>query len=175
MWPDMSLSYVFWHRPRPGADIDEYESALRAFHARLAVAGIPGFTTSWTVRLPSVPWLDARPGYEDRYLVADFTALGVLNEAAVAAPQKAVHDAAAVHTADGIAGIYRLIGGAATPTATSASWLSKPEGVTYQAFLDGVDIGAGALWQRQMTLGPTPEFQLVGGPAGTDDIEIAPL
>ena len=158
----MTLAYVFWHRPNPEVEPAEYERALREFHARLADAGIPGFLDSWSARVSNLPWLDDLPGYEDRYLVADFTALGVLNDAAVAAPQRAVHDAAAVRSAAGIAGIYRLVTGTALRSATAASWFGKPEGMPYQAFLDDLDLGDCALWQRQLTLGPTPEFQATG-------------
>jgi hypothetical protein len=168
----MSLAYVFWHRPRAGTNPAEYESSLRAFHRRLTDLDIPGFGGSWTVRLAEVPWLGGRPGYEDRYLVADFAALGVLNEIAA---RPAEHDTAARMAEHGIAGIYRLIRGVADPGATAASWLSKPDGVPYPEFLAGLDIGSAAqqvaLWQRQMTLGPTPEFQVIG--AG--DTELAPL
>lgn len=164
----MSLAYVFWHTPRPGTDRPEYEESLRAFHRKLADIEIPGFGDSWTVRLAEVPWLGGRPGYEDRYLVADFTALGVLNDMAA---RPAEHDTAARMAAHGIAGIYRLIRGVADPGATAAHWLSKPDGVPYPEFLDGLDVGQAALWQRQMTLGPTPEFQIIG--AG--DTELAPL
>lgn len=164
----MVLAYVFWHTPRPGVEPAEYEASLRAFHRRLVDIGVPGFGGSWTVRLAEVPWLGGRRGYEDRYLVADFTALGALNEMA-AGP--AEHDTAARMAEHGIAGVYRLIRGVADPGATAARWLSKPDGVPYPEFLAGLDVGSAALWQRQMTLGPTPEFQIVG--AG--DMELAPL
>jgi hypothetical protein len=169
------LAYVFWHRPRVPAS--EYEPALRAFHTQLAAADIPGFHDSWTVRTSALPWLDDRPGYEDRYLVEDFTALGVLNEAAVAAAQRTAHDAAAVRAQDGIAGLYRLIAGDPRRSATVASWLRKPVGTGYREFLDRLDIGVGALWQRQLTFGPTPEFQVTGSAAlaGATQVGLAVL
>lgn len=177
----MTLSYVFWHCPRPDVHRDEYEESLRAFHRKLAEMAIPGFGGSWTARLTEVPWLGDQPGstgrlrsacsaphYEDRYLVDDFTALGALNDAAA---RPAEHDTAARLAQHGIAGIYRLIRGEADPGATAAHWLHKPDGLPYPDFLNGLDIGPAALWQRQMTLGPTPEFQVVG--AG--DMPLAPL
>src|SRR5579875_133408 len=166
--PVMRLSYVFWHCPRAGVDREEYEETLRAFHRRLADIDPPGFGGSWTVRLTEVPWLNDQPGYEDRYLVADFAALGALNDAAA---RPAEHAAAARMSGHGIAGVYRLIRGTADPAATAATWLGKPDGVSYPEFLDRLDIGGSALWQRQMTLGPTPEFQIIG--AGT--MTLAPL
>jgi hypothetical protein len=167
----MTLAYVFWHRPR--VDSAGYDAALRAFHASLADTDIPGFLGSWTARTSALPWLGDQPAYEDRYLVTDFTALGVLNEAAVAAQRRAVHDAAAVRAADGIAGVYRLVGGTGGRSATSASWFGKPAGRSYRDFLSDLDIGDGSLWQRQMTLGPTPEFQVTGlAPLAAAELQI---
>lgn len=164
----MTLAYVFWHCPRADTDLTEYEESLRAFHHRLGEIQPTGFGGSWTVRLSEVPWLGGRPGYEDRYLVADFAALGALNDVAA---RPVEHTTAARMAEHGIAGIYRLIRGVADPGAAAAYWMSKPDGVPYPEFLDGLDIGDAALWQRQMTLGPTPEFQVIG--AG--DMELAPL
>jgi hypothetical protein len=177
----MCIAYVFWHCPRAGVDRVEYEESLRVFHRKLGEIEPPGFGGSWTVRLAGVPWLGDRPDstgrlrsagsaphYEDRYLVADFTALGVLNDMAA---RPAEHDAAARMAEHGIAGIYRLIRGVADPGATATDWLSKPDGVPYPEFLDGLDVGRAALWQRQMTLGPTPEFQVIG----TGETELIPL
>lgn len=167
----MTLAYVFWHRPR--VDAVGYDGALRAFHASLADTDIPGLLGSWTVRTSALPWLGDQPAYEDRYLVTDFTALGVLNEAAVAAQRRAVHDSAAARAAEGSAGVYRLIAGSVDRSATSASWFGKPDGTSYRDFLGNLDTGDGALWQRQMTLGPTPEFQVTGlAPLAAADLQI---
>lgn len=178
MTPHTTLAYVFWHQPRPDVGTEEYESALRAFHARLADAEVPGFLGSWSVRASTVPWLGGGAGYEDRYLVADFTALGELSMAAVAGGQQASHDAAAASAVDGTAGLYRLISGDVQRQATSASWFGKPAGVAYPDFLADLDIGGSALWQRQLTLGPTPEFQATGLaplPFAEYEIELAAL
>jgi len=133
------LAYVFWHRPAPGVDVGDYEARLRAFHESLDVV-------SAAFRLRLLPWRHD-DGYEDWYLVEDWTALGELNAAAVAAARKGEHDAAARLAGAGWAGIYKLIRGAAEP----------PAGVHWQpeAPADGDH------WQRQMTLGPAPEFCLV--------------
>ena len=135
------LAYIFWHRPAPGVTVEEYEGRLRDFHETLAAP-------SAAYRLHHLPWR-AEDGYEDWYLVEDWTALGELNEAAVAAARRGEHDAAARLAGDGWAGIWRLVRGLPEP----------PDGVRWQPSAPEDD-GA-AYWQRQMTLGPAPEFCLV--------------
>lgn len=151
------LAYVFWHRPAPETASGPYERALAGFHLALAAAPPPGFRRSWAFRLAEVPWLSGL-GYEDWYLVDDFAALGELNEAAVSASRQAPHDAVAGLAADGTAGVYRLVAGEPNPGATRATWLSKPAGETYPAFLAEIGAPGASAWQRQMTLGPAPEF-----------------
>lgn len=159
------LAYVFWHRSAPAADRAEYEHALAEFHRALAAAPPPGFNRSRVFRLAEVPWLGGSPGYEDWYLIEDFGALGALNEAAVSKPRKAPHDAVAALSADGAAGVYRLVAGDPEPGATQAAWLSKPPAKPYPAFVAETSRLGTALWHRQMVLGPTPEF-CVHDPAG---------
>ena len=152
------LAYVFWHRPAPGTDAALYERALAEFHEALAAAPPSGFHRSWAFRLASIPWLGDATGYEDWYLVDDFAALGALNEAAVSASLKAPHDAVAGLAAEGAGGVYRIVAGAPRPeTVAIAAWLAKPAGKPDAEFL--AELG-GTVWQRQMTLGPTPEFCL---------------
>jgi hypothetical protein len=143
------LAYVFWHVAAPGADA--YESRLTAFHD---VIGVP---SAWFA-VPALPWMPG-PGYEDWYLVDDWTALGELNTRAISGPRRAPHDAAAARAAWGIAGVYRLARGApALSEVRFAAWRSKPAGEPYESFeasLPGL-----AVWQRQMTLGPTPEYAI---------------
>lgn len=141
------LAYVFWHRPAPGVAAEEYEARLRTFHETLAVP-------SAAFRLHHLPW-KPEDGYEDWYLVEDWTALGELNEAAVAAARRGEHDAAARLAGAGWAGILRLVRGAPEP----------PDGVRWQTTAPEDD--AAPYWQRQMTLGPAPEFCLVEPGAGT--------
>ena len=68
-------------------------------------------------------------------------------------------------------GVYRLVAGEPKPGATSAAWLSKPAGRTYPEFLAELGALGSAAWQRQMVLGPTPEFcvhdPIAAGDAGT--------
>ena len=151
------LAYVFWHRPAHDTASAPYEHALAAFHRALAAEPPPGFRRSWAFRLAEVPWLGG-PGYEDWYLVDSFAALGELNEAAVSASRQAPHDAVAGLAADGTAGVYRLVAGEPSLGTARAAWLPKPPGKTYPAFLAEVGAPSASVWQRQMTLGPAPEF-----------------
>ena len=168
------LAYVFWHRSVAGTEPALYERALVKFHAALASAPPPGFHRSWAFRLVSIPWLAGATGYEDWYFVDDFAALGELNEAAVAASRKAPHDAVARLTAQGTGGVYRLVAGEPLPEEVeAAAWLSKPAGKPDAEFLAAL---GGTVWQRQMTLGPTPEFCLHlpgGAQAPPDAVKLA--
>ena len=161
------LAYVFWHRPRPHVAPAHYEAGLAGFHAQLAAHPPAGFTASRRVRLDAgAPWLDGEgPAYEDWYLVEDWAALGRLNDAAVHGPRRTPHDAVAAEAGAGTAGIYRRMLGAPRPAGAHATWFAKPDGLPYaelgealDARLQGADV---SLWQRQMTLGPTPEFCLL--------------
>jgi hypothetical protein len=181
----VQLAYVFWHWPAGDADRAAYEDRLREFHAAL------GLDRSRTFRLDRAPWDDPRPEpYEDWYPVAGWEQLGALNERAVSGARRAPHDAAAAAAGDGAGGVYRLIGaaadgastGGAPPSAgapaaadaaaagapgepvTRAHWLAKPAGLAYDDFLPALLTAArgGAVWQRQMVLGPAPEFAVLG-------------
>ncbi len=141
------LAYVFWHRPRADVDPQAYEEAQRAFHAELEM-------DSACFRLDSLPFDDGS-GYEDWYLVADWGGLGELNEAAVDAHRRAPHDRAASLSADGWGAVYAPLREQASIPG-GAEWLDKPRGQSYGQFIDTLP-EAGA-WQRQMVLGPAPEF-----------------
>ena len=148
----MTLAYVFWHRPRADVDRDGYEDALRAFHATLDLP-------SATFRLDALPF-DERDGYEDWYLVEDWAALGVLNDAAVDAVHRPAHDVPARAVSEGWGGVYRLIRGEAEPPPLT-QWGWKRPGEPLEDYLASQD--AAAVWMRQMVLGPAPEFCLVAG------------
>jgi hypothetical protein len=164
------LGYVFWHRPRGHVAPAHYEAGLAAFHAALAASPPDGFHESLRVRLDAAPWLAGDgPVNEDWYLVDDWAALGRLNDAAVQGTRATPHDAVAAEAGAGIAGIYRRMLGAPRPAGTHGTWFHKPDGLTYaelgealDAHLRGLDA---SLWQRQMTLGPTPEFVLLADEA----------
>ena len=105
-------------------------------------------------------------GYEDWYVVEDFAALGVLNEAAVGRGHRTAHDARAPRR-PGHRRIYRLLEGCAGSRADArvAVWIEKPRGVEsplLAALLgDGMDGAHAGLWQRQLALGPAPEYCLL--------------
>ena len=143
------LAYLFWHRPAP--DAAEYERRLAGFHERLRADPPPGFVKS-VVFAVDVPWMGQ--SYEDWYVVEDWTALGVLNASAVDSSHRPEHDAVARDAAKGAGGVFRFLEGElALEDVGAAGWSARrpevPEGVPY------------ALWQRQMVLGPAPEWCLL--------------
>jgi len=145
------LAYVFWHRPQTVTAPADYEEGLRAFHARV---GVP----SACFRIGALPFGDAAAGYEDWYLVGGWAELGELNAAAVSGARRPPHDAVAGLAAEGWGAVYLLVRGEARPPATRR-WVSKPAKESYDDFLAATQ--APTIWQRQMTLGPAPEFCLV--------------
>jgi hypothetical protein len=157
--PGQLLAYVFWHWKQAAIAQADYESRQRDFHAALASAPSEGFVASFSVALSGAPWA-ARGGdaYEDWYLVQDWSALGALNEAAVTAGRALPHDAAASAVADGAGGLCGLRLGVPDRAPRYAHWFGKPAGMSYaQVFLllaPFVETAGGALWMRQMVLGP---------------------
>lgn len=164
----MTVAYVFWHRPRPDVDPAAYADALASFHAELQAAPPRGLLASWSVRIAAAPWADGDAGWlEDWYVLLGLGALAALERAAVDARRRATHDAAAAGTAEGAAGVYGLVGGAAIPAGglAHATWLAKPAGEAYEDFIPSLAGRAGrgaSVWQRRLTLGPTPEFAVLG-------------
>jgi hypothetical protein len=175
------LAYVFWHRPAPGVAETDYETALRRFQRSLAARPPAGFRSASTLRAASLPWLAGEEqGYEDWYLVDDFAALGVLNAAAVARGHLTAHDGAARLAGPGTGAVYRLLEGRSTPAdARVAVWIDKPRGAPLPVLGgllgDGMDAARAALWQRQMALGPAPEYCMlaVAPPAGVAPSRLA--
>jgi hypothetical protein len=148
------LAYVFWHRAEPGAE--GYEERLVAFHQALQAHPPAGFVTSHAFRLDDAPWLPGEGApHEDWYLVADWAALGQLNLAAVSGARSAPHDAVAALARQGQAGIYAPLHGG-EPAAGEVVWLAKPDGMSYADF--HAELAERPAWQRQMTLGPAPEY-----------------
>lgn len=166
------LAYVFWHRPREGTPADAYEQAQIAFHRSLARTPPVGFGGSACHRAAELPWLDGAAGYEDWYFVEDYTALGVLNEAAVGHAHRTPHDEIARRFGGGAGGLYGLIEGTPLPDSTSVCWVARPPGSPRPALeemlADGIDPLRASLWRRQLVLGPAPEYCLLGAdaPAG---------
>ena len=159
------LAYVFWHQPSAGAEVEAYEHALAGFHASLRHRPPQGFHASIAYRAEDLPWLGGGAGYEDWYAIDDFTALGVLNAAAVAAGHRSAHDQAARHSGYGAGGVYRLLEGSAHfETARHSAWVSAPpqsRPFLGQLLGDGMEVAQSGLWQRQLRLGPAPEYCLL--------------
>jgi hypothetical protein len=161
------LEYVLWHQPADGVDAARYEATLTAFHDALRRSPPRGFVHSRSYRLENATWLPSATGYEDWYDVVDYASLGLLNEAAVAARLRPAHDDAASLTGYGSAGLYELVRSASPelPALTACLWLTKPAGRNHDAFRGEVQSQFGAsvdFHQRQMTLGPAPEFCVAG-------------
>lgn len=159
------LAYTFWHWKRPDVSPEAYETRQRDFQATLAAHPPDGFLHGITVRLQGAPWAaEGRTAYEDWYLVRDMASLDSLNEAAVTAARQGPHDAVAQLAAAGTAGLYRLRAGTPIFPPPLATWFRKPTGMSYPALFEAlapmVAAEPAALWMRQMTLGPTPEFCL---------------
>ncbi len=189
------LAYLFWHRPREGAPAGDYEQALETFHRSLAHRPPAGMTAVASYRVADLPWQAAdaaappgapgtpaagalrAPAYEDWYLVSDYAALGVLNEAAAGRGHRSRHDEIAALTGPGAGAVYGLLEG--EPDATSlavarvAVWITtQPHSAAKGASTgglgpaellgDGMDGASASLWRRQMVLGPAPELCLLG-------------
>jgi hypothetical protein len=178
------LAYLFWHRPLDPAGVEAYEQAQLAFHRSLARSRPMGMCGSASFRVPEIPWLGSPPGgtdqpdapvlgYEDWYLVEDYTALGVLNEAAVGRGHRTPHDDAARRFGGGAGGLYGLIEGERSDllsaTASLAVWVHRPPGSERrplgEMLGDGMDPSRASLWRRQLVFGPAPEFCLLAGEA----------
>jgi hypothetical protein len=174
------LAYVFWHWRKAAVSAADYEARQRAFHAALAAEPPRGFHGSFSVGLSGAPWAaEGGDSYGDWYFVEDFAALGALNEAAVSGGRAAAHRAAAEVAAGGTAGVYGLRLGAALRPPRYAQWLSKPAGKRYEDLFNElkpvVEKTHGALWMRQMTLGPAREFSLHSSSPAAVPAQFSPL
>jgi hypothetical protein len=171
------LAYVFWHRPLEDSAIAAYEQAQLAFHRSLDRTPPAGFVGSACYRAATLPWLHgAAGGYEDWYFVEDYTALGVLNEAAIGHGHRTPHDALARRFGGGAGGLYGLVEGDRsqlgrppdrTPIgeALLAVWVARTPGIERrplgELLGDGMDPRHASLWRRQLVFGPAPEFCLL--------------
>jgi hypothetical protein len=159
-----SLAYAFWHKPRLGISLRAYERRLLDFQSSLKKHPPDGLIDALSFREEASPWSKRRSTtYEDWYLVRDFQSLGTLNEGAVAKPNGRPHDAIAREASSGAGGLYLLRrGDLRLRDALFATWIDKPPRTPYQTFFQGLAELAGDgktdLWQRQMVLGPAPEF-----------------
>ncbi len=162
------LAYLLWHRPAGGVEHETYEHACERFHRSLHHSPPAGLRGSAVLRLAECPWLASpqEATYEDWYLLDDFTALGVLNEAAVAHGHRSAHDGVARRFGSGAGGLYGLLEGHADLThAPHAVWISRPpgepRGELAQLLADGVDPAHASLWRRALVFGPAPEYCLL--------------
>jgi hypothetical protein len=184
------LAYLSWHRAAAGVDASAYEQALEHFHRSLAHRPPSGFHGSAALRLSELPWLapiegaDSNAvGYEDWYLLEDWNAVGVLEEAAPARGHETAHRQIASLAGAASGAVYRLVEGSARPSAArggvgeaigarEAIWVEHRGGrerPSLGALLgDGIDPARDALWRRCIGLGPAPEYCLLAAeaPAG---------
>ncbi len=172
------LAYLSWHRPAPGVDADAYERALEQFHRSLAHRAPSGFRGSATFRAAELPWLpspgepSSQPGagYEDWYLLDDWAALGVLEEAAVSRGHVSAHEKVASLSGQASGAVYRFLEGHAGLTETHiAVWVARCSGREHPSLSallgDGMDPAVDGLWRRCLGLGPAPEFCLLASEA----------
>jgi hypothetical protein len=168
------LAYLSWHRAAPEVEASPYERALERFHRSLAHRPPSGFRGSATFRVAELPWLApagrGRPGgeagYEDWYLVDDWAALGVLEEAAVSRGHLTAHHEVASLAGVATGSVYRLIEGNPRLSGTDiAVWVTRSPGHENRSLAallgDGMDPDLGGLWRRCLGLGPAPEFCLL--------------
>jgi hypothetical protein len=185
------LAYLLWHRPAADVDRESYEHAAERFHRSLHHAPPAGFRGSAVYRVDDLPWLAPAgpaagspagesvraPGsgdcYEDWYLLDDFAAVGVLNEAAVAHGHRTAHDEIARRFGAAAGGMYGLLEG--RPRLAEAPlvvWIARPpraaRGELGELLGDGMDPEHASLWRRALVLGPAPEYCLLAHepPAG---------
>jgi hypothetical protein len=170
------LAYLSWHRPAPKVQAAAYEQALEQFHRSLAHRPPSGFRGSATFRAVELPWLagdgdaDAQAAYEDWYLLDDWSALGVLEEAAVAHGHMSSHDRIASLSGRATGAVYRFIEGHAALEETHvAVWVARSSGHDHPSLSallgDGMDPAVDGLWRRCVGLGPAPEFCLLASEA----------
>jgi hypothetical protein len=162
------LAYLLWHRPADGVERESYERACERFHRSLHRSPPAGFRGSAVFGVSACPWLAPSQGgaYEDWYLLDDFTALGVLNEAAVAHGHRGAHDEIARRFGAGAGGLYGLLeGNPDLADARRALWISRPpggpRGELAQLLADGIDPAHASLWRRALVFGPAPEYCLL--------------
>jgi hypothetical protein len=180
------LAYIAWHRPASGIDRVVYEHAIERFHSSLAHRPPSGFCGSTVFRAAELPWLvaDGRcsepaGGYEDWYLLDSWSAIGVLEEAAVSRGHLTAHDGVSSKADVSTGAIYRLSEGHAPPEEARLSvWVTRGRGHEHpsiEALLgDGMDPATAGLWRRCLGLGRAPEYCLLATepPAGVAEARL---
>jgi hypothetical protein len=177
------LAYLSWHRAAAGVEPAAYEQALERFHRSLAHRPPSGFRGSSAFRLSELPWLapvaggEHAPGYEDWYLLDDWTAVGVLEEAAIAHGHRTAHDTIAARAGCATGSVYRLVEGHPRGARSvgglppdvgegdTAVWVKRTPGHDHPSLCallgDGMDREHDGLWRRCIGLGPAPEYCLL--------------
>ena len=167
------LAYLSWHRPALTADPSAYERALVQFHHSLAHRPPSGFRGSAVFRAAELPFLPEREpapgdgaGYEDWYLLDDWAAVGVLEEAAVSTGHLSAHEKVASLAGPVTGAVYHLVEGHPDLLETRlAVWVQparEHSDPSLAALLgDGMDPAGGGLWRRSLGLGPAPELCLL--------------
>jgi hypothetical protein len=208
------LAYVYWHRPAASTGRDaSSERALERFHRSLAHVRPSGFHRSTVAWVPQLPWEEPQPApgppepgtaegapephpapdgaYEDWHLVDGWSAIGVLEEAAVSRGHLGAHEAIAAHAGSLTASIYRLIEGQAQLAGGSCVWVGPAEAPaprgsasrgsarraspTLASLLgDGMEPTSDGLWRRCLSLGPAPEYCLQRRLPGPPTAGVAP-
>ena len=143
-----------------------YEASLLAFHERLKSAGIEGFRSSSTSIVRKIPWVADCDCHEDWYVLDDWATLGALSQASISGEQKAAHDLVTHSSSIHAATLYSLRHGTYKLDAPVAVWFFKPENmamwVMEELLAPYLDLPGSSLWQREMALGPAPEFCFLG-------------
>ncbi len=160
------LAYVFWHAVPNVSAAAEYEKKLLHFGRALADAKIPGLLGNASYAIGATPWL-GEPGYEDWSWLEGSWALDALNERAVTGAMEQPHNAVAQMTKHGGFGaLYYLVAGDhETPADSKVMWLSRPRGIRWRDVMPSIVKSANsevAVWRRQMVLGPSTEFAVIG-------------
>lgn len=164
------LAYVFWHQRASNIVREEYQEKLIAFHQILQERQPQGFVGSMVLEMARLPWMtEASEVYEDWYLVENSAALDPLDDAATTGICREPHNQVARLANNGTGGLYRWKDGtidlALLAGIRSATWFSKPAGMSYDKFYEFLHQSQGEqqgiLWQRQMTMGPALEFCLL--------------
>lgn len=160
------FAYVFWHTPKPDAPASDYEQGLATFGKELLKCGCAGLRGTGSFRIPPVPWLADRAGYEDWAIVDGPGVLETLNTAAVSGAMAPLHGRVAEAMALGNGDLYQHLWGERAPfSADAAQWLTRPRGIAFRPVLVEITRSAGqpvSVWRRFMVLGPGKEFLVLG-------------
>lgn len=161
------IAYLFWHAA-PEGSAEAYEKSVLRFGQALAESASPGLLGNASYAIGPTPWM-REPGYEDWAWLEGSWALDALNERAVSGAMEQPHDAVARATRHGGFGaLYYLVAGEhRIPGDSRVLWISRPRGIKWREAMAPILASANgpvALWRRQMVLGPSTEFAMVGAP-----------